>query len=195
MNTVRAVAVLASILMGACASAFQAPVPGEPALIRVSSKRPAWPLEVLIEGLSSPDEAIRAQAAWELSVAKDVPDAVHDRLDDMITSDPSPQVRAAAAWASPKGGHDTPPKLLKSTRPVYPAEALQRGIQGTVHLNILIGESGKVTHAEITHSVAGLDAAAITCAMTWVFEPARKGGRPVASKATVPLSFRIGGPW
>ena len=192
MKTVQAVTASASILMLACASAPpKVPAAGEPALIRVNTKRQAWPLEVLVEGLSSPDEAVRAQAAWELSVAKDVPDRVYERLADMITSDPSPQVRAAAAWASPEGGSDTPPKLVAQSRPVYPAEALQRGIQGTVELNILIGETGKVTHAEITRSVAGLDAAAITCVMAWIFEPARKGGRPVAIKASVPLMFAI----
>ena len=187
-----AAAILASILAPGCASApAPAPGSGEPQLIRVKPKTPGWPLAVLEEGLSSPDEAVRAQAAWELSVAQGVSERVYERLSEMITSDPSAQVRSAAAWASRADSHDTPPKVLRLSRPVYPQEAFVKKIQGTVELQILISETGTVTHAEIKRSIAGLDAAALTAVMAWTFEPARKGDRPVPSKAMAPVTFTI----
>jgi protein TonB len=64
-------------------------------------------------------------------------------------------------------------------------------VQGVVVMEILIGENGEVAHAEVTTSVPGLDEAALACVRPWRFEPARHGGRPVATVARAPVAFRI----
>ena len=40
-------------------------------------------------------------------------------------------------------------------------------------------------------SIPQLDAAAIQTVRQWIFSPAIKGGRPVATIAQAPVSFRI----
>jgi len=87
--------------------------------------------------------------------------------------------------------YDQPPRLLKQTRPVYPQEAFIKKIEGVVTLEILIGVDGRVGRARVLRSIPQLDAAAIQTVRQWVFSPAVKGGRPVATIANAPVTFRI----
>lgn len=92
---------------------------------------------------------------------------------------------------SPVLDYDQPPRLLKQTRPVYPQEAFIKKIEGVVTLEIVIGIDGKVGRARVLRSIPQLDNAAIQTVRQWVFSPAIKGGRPVATIANAPVSFRI----
>ena len=75
--------------------------------------------------------------------------------------------------------------------PSYPEAAFKKKVEGTVLVEILIGEEGEVAHAEIRRSIRYLDEAALACVREWQFEPARRGERPVATVAHVPVAFRI----
>jgi protein TonB len=86
---------------------------------------------------------------------------------------------------------DHPPRLIKQTKPVYPQEAFVKKIEGVVELEILIDPSGRVVNARVVRSIPLLDAAALQSVYQWVFSPAMKNGRPVATRATAPVSFRI----
>jgi len=87
--------------------------------------------------------------------------------------------------------YDQPPRLLKQTRPVYPQEAFIKKVEGVVTLEIVIGVDGKVGRARVLRSIPQLDAAAIQTVRQWLFSPAVKAGRPVATIAQAPVSFRI----
>jgi protein TonB len=87
--------------------------------------------------------------------------------------------------------YDSPPRPLKQTRPQYPQEAFVKKIEGTVLLEILIDSQGRVARARVIQSVPLLDAAALQTVYQWVFQPAVKRGRPVATIAHIPVSFRI----
>jgi protein TonB len=87
--------------------------------------------------------------------------------------------------------YDAPPRVIKQTRPQYPAEAFVKKIEGTVLVEILIDSQGRVTRARVIQSVPLLDAAALQCVYQWVFQPAVKHGRPVPTIAHAPVHFRI----
>ncbi|HET7746510.1 MAG TPA: TonB family protein [Vicinamibacteria bacterium] len=87
--------------------------------------------------------------------------------------------------------YDQPPRPIKMTRPQYPQEAFVKKIEGTVDLEILIDSTGRVVKARVVRSIPLLDAAAIQTVTQWVFSPAIKNGRPVATIATAPVTFRI----
>ena len=87
--------------------------------------------------------------------------------------------------------YDQPPKLLKQTRPQYPQEAFVKKIEGTVVVEIMIDASGRVIRARVIQSIPALDAAALQTVYQWVFAPAMKHGRPVATVAHAPVGFRI----
>jgi protein TonB len=87
--------------------------------------------------------------------------------------------------------YDQPPRPIKITRPQYPQDAFVKKIEGTVIVEILIDANGKVVRALVVQSIPLLDAAALQTVYQWVFSPAIKNGRPVATKATAPVTFRI----
>jgi TonB family protein len=58
-------------------------------------------------------------------------------------------------------------------------------------LEILIDASGRVVRARVIQSVPLLDAAAVETMREWTFAPAIKQGRPVATLAQAPITFRI----
>lgn len=87
--------------------------------------------------------------------------------------------------------YDQAPRLLHQIRPQYPQEAFVKKIEGTVDLEIVIDASGRVSNARVTRSIPLLDEAAVTCVKQWRFSPAIKNGRPVATIARAPVTFRI----
>jgi protein TonB len=154
--------------------------------------------------LRSADPAERSAAAWQLAGAGSVPDPVRTLL-NAAASDADERVRLAAVWAmdhlrvkpgadkpaGPLTDYDAPPRLVHQTRPVYPEDAFTQKVQGLVEVEMLIGERGEVAHAEIRRSIPPLDAAALETVREWKFTPATKGGRPVATTAVAPVTFRI----
>jgi protein TonB len=80
---------------------------------------------------------------------------------------------------------------LRQVRPDYPSEAFVKKVEGTVVLEIVIDERGRVARTRVVQSVPLLDAAAIAAVRQWIFAPAEKRGRPVAAFAIAPVSFRI----
>jgi protein TonB len=87
--------------------------------------------------------------------------------------------------------YDQPPRPIKITRPQYPQEAFVKKIEGMVKVQILIDANGRVVNARVIQSIPLLDAAALQTVYQWVFSPAMKNGRPVATLAEAPVTFRI----
>ena len=87
--------------------------------------------------------------------------------------------------------YDQPPRPIKITRPQYPQDAFIKKIEGKVVLQILIDSTGRVVKATVVQSVPLLDQAAVQTVYQWVFSPAVKKGRPVATIALAPVDFRI----
>lgn len=87
--------------------------------------------------------------------------------------------------------YDQPPRLIKQARPVYPQEAFIKKVEGVVEVEFLIDATGRVVSARIVHSIPLLDAAALETVRQWIFVPAVKKGRPVATIARAPVTFRI----
>src|SRR6478609_4405062 len=80
------------------------------------------------------------------------------------------------------------PVLQEHADPIYPADALRDRIAGTVGLEIVIDETGKVVDAKVVQPGGhGFDEAALAAAKGWTFLPARVNDQP--SRATVQLSL------
>lgn len=82
------------------------------------------------------------------------------------------------------------PRLKKEIRLPYPAQAKAQGIEGTVILEILIDETGKVRSAKLIQGVgAGLDEAALEAIRSFEFEPAQMENKAVAVKIRYAYKF------
>jgi protein TonB len=86
---------------------------------------------------------------------------------------------------------DQAPRAIKQVKPIYPQDAFIKKIEGTVVVEVLIDSTGHVARTRVIQSVPALDAAAIQTVNQWVFAPAVKHGRPVATIVHVPVTFRI----
>jgi len=77
--------------------------------------------------------------------------------------------------------------------PRYPLRARREGWEGTVTLDLLISESGRVTEVRVSTSSghACLDRAAEDAARSWSYAPETKDGRPVPATVRVPVTFRL----
>ena len=84
-----------------------------------------------------------------------------------------------------------PPKLIKKVDPVYPQEAHDAGIEGTVTLEATTNIRGRVQKVKVLNSVPGLDQAAIDAIKQWVYEPMVINGKPIGIIFTTPCRFSL----
>ena len=83
------------------------------------------------------------------------------------------------------------PHLQQTIVPVYPPIAVAARVTGTVLVEVIIDQTGRVTSTTIVKSIPLLDAAAIESVRKWRFEPPRIGGREVRFATTVTFDFRL----
>ena len=89
---------------------------------------------------------------------------------------------------------DRVPTLISHANPVYPERARKAGVEGTVHLNLRIDETGVVDSVVVARGVDGhleFASAALDAARQWLFTPGEWEGRPVTAWVTVPVAFSL----
>jgi TonB family protein len=90
------------------------------------------------------------------------------------------------------GGGVLPPKVLFKLEPDYSQEARALKVQGTVTLQIIVGEDGGVHDVKVLRGVGlGLEQKAVEAIRQWRFAPGTKDGLPVNVIATVEMNFRL----
>jgi protein TonB len=101
---------------------------------------------------------------------------------------------AGAQEAYRPGNGVTLPKVKKQVKPEYTQEAKDAHIEGTVLVDCVVLESGKVDRVQISRSLDptyGLDKQAVKAAEQWEFEPGTKDGKPVPVRITIELTFTL----
>lgn len=97
-----------------------------------------------------------------------------------------------AGQGSGSGVPVTPPYLVSSTDPRYPAAARNREIEGTVYVKMLVSSGGSVENAFVARSSGNeaLDGAAVEAVYNWSFSPAKDTyDSPVRCYITMPVNF------
>ena len=86
----------------------------------------------------------------------------------------------------------TRPEILHKVAPRYTEMARRAGVQGTVIIEAIIDERGRVTNQRILRSLPmGLDQAAMEAVQQWRFTPAMRGDKPVRVYFTLTVNFTI----
>ena len=89
-------------------------------------------------------------------------------------------------------GSDEGPNFKRRVRTRYPRMAMRMGHEGIVVLSLNIDARGRLNDVEvITAAVPELNAAAIRSVRASTFHPALRDGRPVASRAILPIRFKL----
>jgi len=78
-------------------------------------------------------------------------------------------------------------------KPVYPVDAERRHLEGKVTLRVEVSATGEPVSLSVAHSSGHdlLDQAALAAVRYWRFNPATRGGQPIAGIAEVPVQFRL----
>jgi len=83
-----------------------------------------------------------------------------------------------------------PPVVVEHVDAVYPPSALKDREHADVVLALTVDVDGHVSKVDVMESAApDLDEAAIVAARQWTFVPAKRRGKPVASRIRVPFHF------
>ncbi len=103
----------------------------------------------------------------------------------------TPPVVPPPTVTPPRASVITQAKVLKQVPAKYPESAKALNASGVVKVKITIGTDGKVKTAVVSTSFGNpaCEAAALTAARQWEFEPAKKDGVPFEQTISVPFSF------
>ena len=85
------------------------------------------------------------------------------------------------------------PLYKENPRPEYPRLARRRGYQGTVMLDVLVDQDGRVSDLKIAESsgYSILDKKAVSSVKKWIFQPGKKGDHNIAMWVKVPIRFEL----
>jgi TonB family protein len=102
---------------------------------------------------------------------------------------PAPPVGNVSSGAPAMGLVE--PRLISSTRPVYPMLAKQSSTEGDVVVSAEIDWTGKVVGAKATSGPISLRQAGVDAVKNWKYAPATIDGRPTPAQIVVKIQFRL----
>ena len=106
--------------------------------------------------------------------------------------DGSPQLRSPSGRAPIRvGGGIAAPRVIKQGKPVYTSETMRARIEGTVAIEALVDEQGRVADARVLRSIPQLDESALAAAKQWEFTPTLLNGQPVPVLVVIELEFNL----
>ncbi|TDQ16492.1 protein TonB [Algoriphagus boseongensis] len=139
------------------------------------------------------DEAIEDKITFDLNISPET-EIPEIKLDDQppVIDKGDEIYDYTEVQASFKGGMDAWYAYLKKNLS-YPKLEQRAGIEGTVFIRFVINLDGSIEDAEVVRSAGeGLDNAAMQVILNspkW--EPGRFRGRPVRSRMTIPIRFKL----
>ncbi len=144
------------------------------------------------------NEVVRVQSAKQ---PDPLPEPVAEPPPPPVYQPPPPPVEQAPPEPTepeieePAGepGEITPPYPITNPMPQYPPAAQRAGIEGSVTVQIVVDEFGKVSDAKIFRSSRNrdLDRAALQGVRTWRYRPAEQDGKPVKSVLNATIDFHF----
>jgi len=126
------------------------------------------------------------------SAAQELP-AAEDPFTESLEGQASQQSVSAPVGPDQAEVQASIPLYHLNPSPTYPAMARRRNYQGTVLLDVLVNQQGRVARVEVAESCgyAMLDRSARKSVGQWRFEPARRFGRPIEMWVQVPIKFEL----
>ncbi|MGH7271290.1 MAG: TonB family protein, partial [Polyangiaceae bacterium] len=104
----------------------------------------------------------------------------------------SPGAASASATRPSQPDAAMPPVLRSRAEAPYPPDALRDRIEGTVGIEVVVGETGAVTDARVIVPAGhGFDEAALAAVRKFTFEPAKSNGAAIRSTVQLSYEFRL----
>jgi TonB family protein len=159
--------------------------------------------KVASPAISAPNLPTDAQPADLKKIEMSLPPAKQPAIPANITgavatlADPYPSLRIPDGGISKKQRQATKLQLghlLSRVEPIYPEEAKQKGIQGTVKLHAIIGRQGAVENLESVDGSPVLVAAAMNAVRQWRYTETLLAGQTVETEEDIAVTFRLSNP-
>jgi protein TonB len=139
--------------------------------------------------VAAPVVPIEAAEGEEADTDADIAPTSFNRIEDV----PPPPPPSTADQAQEFYAFDEPPVLIKFVNPKYPDLARQAGIEGTVLLNVLVGDDGKVLQVSVIQSdvTPAMEKAAMEASRQFMFKPAKQRTVSVKARVAIPIRFKL----
>lgn len=160
------------------------PVTPPPPVVKIVEPTPRPQPQPAIRETVDPRPAIDVPILVEQGIA--VPESV---LDAAPTNDAPPSIEPSGPVLGMQLQYERAPS------PSYPRAAIQRGLEGTVLLRVLVDTDGSPLEVGIERSSghAVLDREAVRHVQrSWHFRPAMRDGQAVQAVGLVPIEFTLG---
>src|ERR1700722_10376273 len=108
-----------------------------------------------------------------------------------ISSQRSVPVPADGSKAAQNGRNLQVGQLLNLVEPVYPAEAVQQKIEGTVKLHAVIGTDGAIESLAQVSGPQVLVNASMSAVRNWKYSPTRMNGHAIETQEDISFVFRL----
>ena len=82
-------------------------------------------------------------------------------------------------------------QLLRRTSPIYPAQARQLRLEGSVILDATVAEDGTVADVKVVQGPAVLARSAVEAVKQWRYTPYELDGKPVKNETTIKIDFKL----
>jgi len=102
-----------------------------------------------------------------------------------------PDVRPAPPKRIRVGGRIQAARALHKVAPVYPMEALEQGISGTVRLEAIIAADGSIKQLRTIKGDPLLVEAARVAILQWRYRPTRLNGEAVEVLTSIEVNFKL----
>jgi protein TonB len=89
------------------------------------------------------------------------------------------------------GGNVEAAKLINPVQPVYPEQARQAHIQGTVRLHLVLAKDGSVAQVQVVSGHPLLVQAALDAVRQWCYRPTLLNGEPIEADTVVDVVFAL----
>jgi len=129
---------------------------------------------------SAVDEAISTLRSLAASPPSSLTEQPHSGPPDLPTQIRIPQVVSQGL-------------KIKDAKPIYPKEARQAHIQGTVTMNAVVSKEGDIVDLEVIDGPSELVVSAVNAVRQWKFRPYKLNGVPVAVKTTIMVNYQLVG--
>jgi len=81
--------------------------------------------------------------------------------------------------------------LLQSVDPMYPPQAIQQKMEGSVVLQAWVGKDGSVRDLKLVRGYFALGRAAVDAVKQWRFKPYSLNGRPTDFQTYITINFKL----
>ena len=149
-------------------------------------------LQLALKMSHTPEQVAAVEAVLE-SMRKYDAERAKSRAQNKITVPIKLGAQPGSPGSRPVPG-ETPPRAIYSPEIEYTEAARNAKFQGSCVVQLVVGLDGKPSNVVVTKKVGyGMDERAVETVSKWKFEPGRRNGRPVISRLSLSLDFKLFG--